>query len=136
MGGIDGSVDKPPKFIYNLCGTCCTAQGYGTLCFICLMPICAFEEIVKDTTRIRRPFSYLYAYIMSIFSCCCWGPILGCSRKSFRRRRGIRGSICLDCCIACILPCCVMTQMLSELREKKFDYPDTSKSGSVAESEN
>ncbi|VDP28011.1 unnamed protein product [Schistosoma mattheei] len=71
---------------------------------------------------------------MSIFSCCCWGPILGCSRKSFRRRRGIRGSICLDCCIACILPCCAMTQMLRELRENKFDYPDTSKSGSVAES--
>ncbi|CAH8637617.1 unnamed protein product [Schistosoma rodhaini] len=136
MREIDDSINKPPKFNYGLYGTCCSAQGYGTLCFICLMPICAIEEIVKDTTRIRRPFSYLFAFVMTVFSCCCWGPILGCSRKLFRRRRGIRGSICLDCCIACILPCCTITQMLRDLRENQLDHPDNSESGSVEEDEN
>ncbi|KAH8873939.1 Nucleolar GTP-binding protein 2 [Schistosoma japonicum] len=110
---INNSIYQPRRFKYSLVGTCCTFDGYGTLCFICLMPACAFEELINDIISIRRPFSYL----------CSYGPILGCFRRSFRHRRNIRGFMCSDCCIRCILSCCMMTQMLRELRENREKQP-------------
>jgi Cys-rich protein (TIGR01571 family) len=111
------TTNSPSTFLYGMC-VCCAD------CDSCLEAYCCSRCQVSRQCNMMKTgepeIDWLYCVGAWLLDYCFTGGIAGCvfvcqSREMIRRRYGIAGSPCRDCCLSFCCTYCVLQQQLLEM---------------------